>query len=186
MEPKEKEDLIKSLEESHVMIRKGKAFNFLGGFVATGIAIIGLSYASAKWAIETGTAATATKKIIGFRETVEAQAHQIDEILKDIPDAITRVEKGTCKSNREDLKYQGEAKERISTCLISFNPAFNELPTVVAGITKINTSEKDIEPGLRVEVKVEDVSVNSAKIRFRTWYHTGIHDVDATWAAMGL
>jgi hypothetical protein len=91
MDEKDRKELIEELESQYVLIRKGSMYYFFGGLLATAIAIIGLSYASARSAIESEAATLAISEIERIKNNAVRQQTEISEILAATPGVVKSV-----------------------------------------------------------------------------------------------
>ena len=174
MDQELKKNLIEELEKSYVLIKKGTLYYFMGGMIATAIAIIGLSYASAKSAIQTETAKLAIDEIKKIKNDAIKDQEEISKILASTPDLLNRIPKlenridnlanatddiGSVKRNTQELfKRTQENREAIA----AFADAFNHNSAKVGYIYPKGYFR---DPELTALIKdLEDASKESARV----------------------
>ncbi len=77
--------------------------------------------------------------------------------------------------------HQGEGT-RYYQLIITFDKPFESAPTVTYGITGFDAST---EKNLRLNVKVEKVTITGFVIRISTWQDSKVFSVSGNWLAIG-
>lgn len=92
MEREISESVIEELENKYFLIKKGALFYFLGGALATAIALVGLSWQASKKAAESVIQSSTVKGIEGDLREIKlravTEASQITEVLDTVPDSL--------------------------------------------------------------------------------------------------
>lgn len=105
--------ILKELERDYVLIKKGSVYYFLGGIVGTAISIAGLSFFSARIAIETGVGKTATEEILVLRNKAEEYKKELEKMLSSAPKLLASV---------PDLERKMSAAESSIGELVELSP----------------------------------------------------------------
>lgn len=91
MDPEQKDKLVEELQSRFVLISKGTAYYIFGGFLASAIAIIGWSYASAKSTVGSSSAAIVLTDMKVMQTRAEEIQRELQKILDGAPSALAEI-----------------------------------------------------------------------------------------------